>query len=146
MKPLYTVGHQRLALPSVVEIVTKLDAVLVDVRSVPYSQRKDYNRPAPQAALGGRYVWLGDTLGGHAPIRPEGIKAVRQHGLDRVQILMCAEHAPGDCHRHTAICSVHFPDALHIFGDELLEARELERSIREGGEYDIRGSLGEFLP
>lgn len=36
-------------------------------------------------------------------------------------------------------------NALHICGDELIEARELERSIQEGDEYKAQGLLTDLL-
>ena len=134
MKPIYTIGYQRLRLARLVEIVQKLDGVLVDVRSVPYSHRKEFSRPSLEEALGNRYVWKGRDLGGRAPITRQGIDWLRQARRRRTLLLMCMEHDPADCHRHHAICARYFPDALHIFGDQQIEARELERSMRDDDE------------
>ena len=46
MKPIQTIGFQRLRLARRVAIVDTLDAVLVDVRSVPHNQRKGFSRPS----------------------------------------------------------------------------------------------------
>lgn len=134
MKPIYTIGYQRLRLAPLVEIVQRLDAVLVDVRSVPYSQRKEFSRPSMEKALGNRYVWKGRDLGGRAPITRQGIDWLRQERRDRTLLVMCMEHHPADCHRHHAICAPYFPGAIHIWGDQQIEARELERSIRDDDE------------
>ena len=56
---------------------------------------------------------------------------------------MC--HAPGECHRHMFICSEHFPDALHIYDDEIVTAGELERSMRDDDDYEVSGSLADLL-
>lgn len=132
MNPIYTIGYQRLRLARLVEIVQRLDAVLVDVRSVPYSQRKEFSRPSLESALGNRYVWKGRDLGGRAPITRPGIDWLQQERRSRTLLAMCMEHHPLDCHRHHAICAPHFSDAIHIWGDKMIEARELERLMGEG--------------
>jgi hypothetical protein len=51
-------------------------------------------------------------------------------------LLLCAEEAPGDCHRHHDICGPHFPGAVHIFCDELFTAGALQEAIDAGPDAD----------
>lgn len=129
MRPIYTIGYQKLRLARLVEIVQALDAVLVDVRSVPYSQRTEFSRPTLENALGNRYVWKRRDLGGRAPVTRQGIDWLRQERRRRTLLLMCMEHAPWDCHHHLSITGPHFSSAIHIHGEELILARDLDGAL-----------------
>ena len=147
MKPVYTytIGTQGLAVERLEQIVSKLDALLVDVRTSPKSWNPDYQRANLATLFGQRYAWKGDVLGGFGHTNSRGVEWLKEQRRERTLLLMCMEHRPGDCHRHSDICWPHFPDALHICGDELILARELERSIQDGDEYEVHGSLAELL-
>jgi hypothetical protein len=77
--------------------------------------------------LGDRYEYRGDRLGGHGATTPAGIAELGRER--RTVLLMCKEESPGECHRHHAICGPHFPDAIHIFREELLTAASLQAAI-----------------
>ena len=50
---------------------------------------------------------------------------------------MCAEAAPQDCHRHHAICGPHFPQAVHLCGNQRgMTARELQAKLDVEGDVD----------
>lgn len=74
---------------------------------------------------------------------PEGIKELRER--KRNSLLMCMCHAPGDCHRHHLICNEAFPNAVHIYEDELVLESELARSIDQDTGYEVLGSLSEII-
>jgi hypothetical protein len=48
---------------------------------------------------------------------------------------MCLEESPGECHRHSLIAlplAKRGIDVNHIFQEEMVTAKELERSIKAG--------------
>ena len=61
--------------------------------------------------------------------------------------MLCAEEAPGDCHRHHDICGPHFPDAVHIFRDELFTAGALQEALNAGpdADYEICGDVAHLF-
>jgi hypothetical protein len=77
--------------------------------------------------------------------------AKRTTGIDRLGldaesatlILFCMEEAPGDCHRHLAICGPHFPEAIHIFRDGQFTARALRVALESALLLAARG-IGEY--
>ena len=96
---------------------------LLDVRSKPYSRKKEFNKKNLEATLkanGIKYVFMGDLLGGK-PKEDESYctggevdynllreQAFFKKGIERVQdawekgyqiVLMCAESKPQNCHR-----------------------------------------------
>lgn len=141
MRTIYTIGTQGMKLERLVEVMRGLGALLVDVRSQPYSWNADFNRPSLEAAVQGRYVWKGRDLGGRSAIKQSGIQWIRAQRERTSLVLLCMERAPWECHRHLTICGPHFGDAVHIYGDELIRASELE----DGGTYEVFGSLNELL-
>lgn len=142
---IFTIGYQRLTPGRLREIVTGLDATLMDCRHVPMSRKPGFSGKALREAFGPRYVAAGNDLGGRGYTTDAGIKALREASRDRNVLLLCMEEAPGECHRHFTICGPHFPEAVHIYQDELLTAAELERANREDTDYEISGSLEELL-
>lgn len=70
-------------------------------------------------------MYEGRDLGGRAPVIRQGIDWLQREQQSRTVLLMCMEHDPADCHRHAAICAPYFPDAIHIYGNELIRARDL---------------------
>lgn len=146
MKTIFTIGYQRLAPARLREIAEGLDALVIDCRSSPKSRMRGYGANQIRALLGERYRWMGDQLGGRGEIDPAGIERLRTLSRDRNLMLMCLEEAPGDCHRHFTICEPHFPDAVHIFEDELVLARDLTHCIEnELDDYRVFGSLSDVL-
>lgn len=131
---LYTIGYQAIPPERLLHIATTLNATVIDVRKVPVSRIKGYAKSHLQALLGHRYQARGHELGGIrngvCNTTPDGIAHLRADlAAGQNLILMCMEHAPGDCHRHQLICQPHFPDALHIFEGELIRAAELHRAL-----------------
>ena len=139
---IYTINTQRLSLAGLQQIVARNDMSLIDVRAKPYSSRPEFNRNSLEAALGPLYRWHGDTLGGKG-------QTIDQRGLDAIAaiknpLLMCMEEAPEHCHRHHTICGPHFPDAIHIFRDQLIVASDLQVAIdADTDEYETCGTLSD---
>lgn len=138
---IYTVGHGgHKSAASLIQVIDDLGIkTLIDVRSQPRSRWQPWaNRAALSQALGARYEWRGDVLGGlGAGVDPLAVDALR--GLSGNVALMCAEKAPGDCHRHHAIglpLARVGVDVMHVFERELIEATELQAAIDEGRDYD----------
>jgi uncharacterized protein (DUF488 family) len=146
---IFTIGYEGPLTPArLLEIAEALDARVFDVRSVPRSRKPGFSKTKLAALLGERYETMGHALGGRAPgVTKDGLIQVREAAECGNVILMCMEEAPGDCHRHRTICGPHFPDAVHIFEDELFTARELTQALAAGedGEYSLCGSLAELL-
>ena len=139
---IYTIGYQRLSLAGLQKIVTLNDMVLIDVRAKPYSRRLEFSRNSLEAALGPLYQWHGDTLGGKGQsIDQRGVTAIAAIKTKNV-LLMCMEEAPEHCHRHHTICGLHFPDAVHIYRDQLIVASDLQAAIdADSEEYETCGAL-----
>ena len=103
-------------------------AYLIDVRSTPYSRYKpEFSKEALEAELQRhriRYVFMGDTLGGHpddetcydaeGQVDYEKVKDTKiyQTGIERLQTafdqqqcvaIMCSEGKPEQCHRSKLI-------------------------------------------
>ncbi len=123
-------------------------AVLIDVRSAPYSRfHPQFNRAALARTLAGRgieYVYLGNALGGRPASRDcyedDRVRYDRvartetfQRGLDQVlghasrgrTALMCAEREPLACHRTLLIAPAldeRGVEVAHILADGSLEA------------------------
>ncbi|MEZ4790900.1 MAG: DUF488 domain-containing protein [Flavobacteriales bacterium] len=99
-------------------------AYLVDVRTRPYSRfNPQYNRKALEQSLGAvgiRYVFMGDTLGGrpedpdcytadgradYAVMRTKDFflagmeRLMKAHEMHRAVAMMCSESKPIECHR-----------------------------------------------
>jgi hypothetical protein len=127
---IYSIGYQRLPLSRLIEIVRELDALLVDVRLKPYSWNPDYRRANLESFFGKQYTWMGRVLGGFDHVVPEGIAWIKQERKKRTLLLLCVEHNPLNCHRHHAICGPHFQDAIHIVGQDLILACDLETNLR----------------
>jgi uncharacterized protein (DUF488 family) len=146
---IYTIGYQRLEVAQLDAILDELDADLVDVRSAPHSRRPEFRKAELEKHFGSRYIWKGDVLGGI----PKGATThrVTDAGIDwlkcreRNVLLMCAEHHPGDCHRHLLIAGPHFPEALHIWEGGLYRAGDLTASyLGEGDDIEAVGGLGSW--
>jgi hypothetical protein len=123
-----------------------LDALVIDVRHVPRSRKPGWSMSRLIETLGpDRYTTMGQVLGGRRHTTDAGIKTL--DGLSRARdvILLCLEEAPGHCHRHHDICAPHFPNAIHIFGDELLRAGDLSEAIATQDYYTQIGSLAELV-
>jgi uncharacterized protein (DUF488 family) len=140
----YTIGHSNQTVVELLDLLKKHDiAMLVDVRSVPYSRRTpQFNREGIAEQLRAcriRYVFAGDCLGGRPTdsscykngeladyeevskklwYRKDIEELVRISGKYRTAI-MCSEENPNQCHRHHLITKtlmeLNIP-VLHIRG------------------------------
>ena len=139
---LFTIGYRKLTLAQLKTILDTLEADLADVRSVPWSRHQpEFRQKALAEELGKRYFYVGDHLGGRAPVTKTGIEWCTKRYFGRNTVLMCLEHAPGNCHRHITICGPHFPEARHIHEGDLILARELDRAIKLDADYPIFGTI-----
>lgn len=142
---IYTIGYQRLTADTLQAIVERLDARLIDCRLKPVSRKAGFGWRQLTARLGDRYIRAGDSLGGLGQTTPAGIKWLVGQAWGPNLVLMCMEEAPGECHRHHTICGPHFPEATHIYQDELVTAGELQRAIDTDTDYKVTGSLSDLL-
>ena len=127
--PIYTIGYGSRSIEQFIEVLQQHEiAYLIDVRSAPYSRYKpEFSKEALEAKLQQhriRYVFMGDTLGGHpddeacydakGQVDYEKVKdtEVYQRGIERLQTafaqqqciaLMCSEGKPEHCHRSKLI-------------------------------------------
>ena len=123
--PIHTIGYGSRSIEQFIEVLQQHKiAYLIDVRSTPYSRYKpEFSKEALAAELQRhqiRYVFMGDTLGGHpddetcydekGQVDYEKVKDTESYrnGLERLQIafaqqqcvaLMCSEGKPEECHR-----------------------------------------------
>lgn len=153
---IYTIGYGKLQPGDLVNLTEGLDVTIVDVRGRPTSRRKGFGGRQLQDLLGSRYVWMGDKLGGiyHLPnaqkLWPDGIRKMLAD-VER-PLMLCQCHAPGGCHRHMLALEIERmrkvpPRApvpaiepswktVHIFEDHSVDSVELQRSIKDGDDYD----------
>lgn len=111
LRAVKTIGYQHYGLESFLRVLNNHGITkLVDVRSIPYGQRKEFDRPNLKAELGDRYVWAGNKLGGKGwPVKPEGY----QEGIQWLKDLattdnvcvMCMESDAMKCHRELWIAA-----------------------------------------
>lgn len=103
---IYSIGYQRLT-PEALERTLRTYGItlLIDVRSVPYSRKPEFNRKKLEQRFGiNVYVWKGDILGGkYGPAQEIGIDYLRLLDREGKQVLMCLENDPRDCHRYQDI-------------------------------------------
>jgi uncharacterized protein (DUF488 family) len=116
MKAIKTIGHSNHAIERFVGLLKAGSvALLVDVRSTPYSRRfPQFGRERLAKALaeaGIDYVWQGDVLGGkpqqggsyselaERPAFKDAIGRLIERAEGTTLCLMCAEKEPLDCHR-----------------------------------------------
>jgi uncharacterized protein (DUF488 family) len=145
---LFTIGYQKIDSAFLLNVLNALgpDSLLIDVRSSPSSRKKAFDGAQLKDLLGARYVFAGEHLGGRKPVTQAGLNRLKALSDERNVIIMCMEHAPGDCHRHHAICKDHFPEALHIFEGHLIAAYDLEVAIKsKSDEILAAGTIGDIL-
>ena len=143
---IYTIGYQALTPERLLAIAAHLRAGILDVRHKPVSRKPGFGgRQLAQAcqAAGIAYRQAGDRLGGNGHTSDAGIAGLRQaEAAGEVWMLLCMEHAPGDCHRHHAICGPHFPEAIHLYNREMVRAADLQVALDTDAEdYPLVGEL-----
>ncbi|MBL7983185.1 MAG: DUF488 domain-containing protein [Flavobacteriales bacterium] len=123
--PLYSIGHGTRPLEVFLGLLKEHGIeYLIDVRTRPYSRfNPQYNRKALEQSLGAvgiRYVFMGDTLGGrpedstcytsdgradYAVMRTKDFflagmeRLMKAHGTGCAVVMMCSESKPSECHR-----------------------------------------------
>ena len=103
---IYSTGYERITIDELEETMKKYNiALILDVRSVPYSRRPDkygFNKNQMTLKFGDAYRWKGDVLGGkQGPVSQEAIQYLAN--LEENNILLCLEENPLACHRVTDI-------------------------------------------
>ena len=139
---IYSIGYSGLHQVDLVRIVRAMDpAILIDVRTKPHGRCKEgFFRSQLEQALGQRYEWHGDTLGGlgDGPTKT-GLCLLVARARNADLLLMCKEECPGECHRHHLIAMPLWRDyginVHHIYQDQLIAAHELQRSIDDDDDY-----------
>ena len=128
--PIYTIGYGSRSIEQFIKVLQQQQheiAYLIDVRSAPYSRYKpEFSKEALANELQRhriRYVFMGDTLGGHPDDEDcyrDGVvdyekveaTALYERGIKRLQtafdqqqpvVLMCSEEKPENCHRSKLI-------------------------------------------
>ena len=166
--PIYTIGYGSRSIEQFIEVLRQHKiAYLIDVRSIPYSRYKpEFSKERLAAQLKQhliRYVFMGDTLGGHpddescydekGQVDYEKVKDIEsyQSGIERLQIafnqqqviaLMCSEGKPEDCHRSKLIgISLDAQDIPIIHIDENDEQQTQDNVIERltGGQLRLFG-------
>lgn len=134
----YTIGYQTLTPDYLQKLVADLDVILVDVRSATRSRIRGFGGRQLAELLGDRYAHRPDLGGRAGPVPKAAVTALfKQHeeaiaNGRRGLMLMCLEHAPGDCHRHFFITDKHIPDAVHIYDDEVFTSKALQDAFKAG--------------
>ena len=105
---IFTIGYQSLTDPAQLIRILQDNGVthLVDVRSKPYSRKRQFNRKALSGAFldsGIDYMWFGSVLGGFKPIGEDAIKNLAKFQKDKSVCLMCMEADYKKCHRYSEI-------------------------------------------
>ena len=127
--PIYTIGYGSRSIEEFIGVLQQYEvAYLIDVRSTPYSRYKpEFSKEVLAAELQRhriRYVFMGDTLGGHpddeacydekGQVDYEKVENTESYrsGIERLQkafnqqqcvALMCSEGKPEECHRSKLI-------------------------------------------
>jgi uncharacterized protein (DUF488 family) len=139
---IYTVGYQKLPIRRLDDLLECLEIdLLVDCRKRPFSTINGYSCGALKARYADKYVMKGEMLGGGGQTTQDGIDWLLHTSATKNVMLMCMEDFPMDCHRHTAICAPHFPDALHYYDGQLIEAKEMERAIQDDLECKVTARI-----
>ena len=166
--PIYTIGYGSRSIEVFLEVLHLHQfAYLIDVRSAPYSRYKPaFSKAALEAELqrhGIRYIFMGDTLGGHpdnadcyvnGKVDYERVKTTADYrrGIERLRnafaqqrrvVLMCSEGKPEDCHRSKLIgATLTAEDILvhHIDENDELQTQETIIERLTGGQLPLFGA------
>ncbi|MHC4535688.1 MAG: DUF488 family protein [Planctomycetota bacterium] len=104
-KPIvYNMGYQFRTLEDMLKIIKEYGiTVLVDVRSIPFSRKKDFNKNNLLQSLPCRYIWRGESLGGKEGERvsdwKNGLVEIANLARTEKVMLMCMEDDVNRCHR-----------------------------------------------
>jgi ATP-dependent DNA helicase RecQ len=130
---IFTIGYQGLSIEDLGAILERksIDRI-IDVRSKPFSRKRDFTRKALAAAFGPRYFWKGDVLGGLGVIQDDAVDWLAHQ--DGALLLMCMEADPRDCHRYYKLgvrLLARGVDCTHLYGAGEFSTAELEE-VRSG--------------
>lgn len=137
---LWSVGHSNLPVERFIALLRQHEiAVLVDVRTAPYSRHwQQFNREELAASLkaaGIRYVYLGRELGGKpedprlrgphglpdydaiaaTPLYRQGLERLMAEGHQQHTAFMCSEGDPAHCHRERLVARSLRAAGWHVF-------------------------------
>lgn len=165
-RPLYSIGHGTRPLEVFLGLLKEhVIEYLIDVRTRPYSRfNPQYNRKALEQSLGAvgiRYVFMGDTLGGrpedpscytpdgradYAVMRTKDLflagmeRLVKAHGTGCAVAMMCSESKPSECHRTRligqALAQANVP-VMHIDERGMLSTQEMVLSEMQSGSQQV---------
>lgn len=121
---IYTIGYSGMPAPRLQQIVTALNAILVDVRFRAASRIATWNKGALVKQFGDKYIHLPQL--GNSLYREGGMQiadyeaglaaiSVIMVTLEKPVVLMCACASPVECHR------THLADLLRTDGYEVAE-------------------------
>jgi uncharacterized protein (DUF488 family) len=102
---IYSIGYQKRTWEQVKAVMDETGVnILADVRSWPFSRHSgkyEFNRNQMEQALGSRYQWMGNVLGGkNGPAKEGGVgRLAALHANEHILMLLCMEDHPCDCHR-----------------------------------------------
>lgn len=101
---IYTIGYQGHSTLEFLSLLTDHGVtLLVDVRTVPFSKFRDFNRAPLEQKFGSKYHWEGDRLGGKKGHREvfynEGLAWLAKQALKQTVCIMCMENDADKCHR-----------------------------------------------
>ena len=165
--PIYTIGYGSRPIDAFIEVLRQHEiAYLIDVRSAPYSRYKpEFSKAALAAELqrhGIRYIFMGDTLGGHPDdeacyvngkvvYEKVAATAAYQRGVERLRnafaqqrrvVLMCSEGKPEHCHRSKLIGATLTGEEIrvqHIDENDELQTQETIIERLTGGQLPLFG-------
>lgn len=103
---LYTLGYAGRSPVQVLELVTALDAIVVDIRYHPHSGHAGWGRRSLECRFGERYLWVGE-LGNRShrqgvieiPDLAGGVAIVVDLLTSSSVVLMCSCRGFDNCHR-----------------------------------------------
>jgi len=134
---IYSIGYQRLTADDIAVLLYELHIhLLVDVRAKPVSRKPGFHRTSLTRRFGARYHWAGDMLGGpgsggvHTQAGLDWLRG--QHADGKRLMLMCCEHEPADCHRHSIAMDL-MPDIVvhHVWEGGIYPAHEVQRWLED---------------
>jgi len=143
----YTIGYQGLTVNDFINTM-KFHGIghVFDIRSKPYSRKKDYNREPFRALLqsaGLQYSWVGDRFGGFGEIEERDVIRLadlikHDHELGKTYCLMCMEAAVNQCHRKDLAGRLanYGTDFIHLEKGDLFSEKKKELSEKQLTIYD----------
>ena len=105
--PCFTFGYQSKSVASLTRKLRETNALLIDIRCMPYSRQRSWNHDALKGVLGGDYLYLPELgnlnyKGGPTKIvdMEKGCEIVLNHLQRRPVVLMCVCQCLEKCHRN----------------------------------------------